>query len=210
MRHERQGTSSPVIGSAEPGSHYPVRMPASPQLLATQLLGDIGTRLSHTRQVASQSRIVSDLLHDGWSRVIVDAAWLHDIGYSHEVNSSGFHPLDGARWLRAEGFPEETCSLVAWHTGAINEALERGLADELRAEFAPPPQSALDALTWADLTSSPTGGTVSPEGRLDEILVRYEPGSAVHRAIAAGRTGLLQSAERVEHLLADRLEGRHG
>jgi len=186
-------------------------MPASPQLLATKLLGDVGTRLPHTRRVASQSSVLSDLLDDGWSRAIVDAAWLHDIGYSHEVSNSGFHPLDGARWLRAEAFPEETCSLVAWHTGAINEARERGLEDELRAEFAPPPQYALDALTWADLTSSPTGDPVSPDLRLDEILGRYEPGSAVHRAIAAGRQGLLESAERIEHLLAARLlEGRHG
>jgi HD superfamily phosphodiesterase len=28
------------------------------------------------------------------------AAWLHDIGYSPEIAVSGFHPLDGARYLR--------------------------------------------------------------------------------------------------------------
>ena len=204
MRRRRKHNPRAVIGSAEPGSHYPVCMPASPQLLATKLLGDVGTRLPHTRRVASQSSVLSDLLDDGWSRAIVDAAWLHDIGYSHEVSNSGFHPLDGARWLRAEAFPEETCSLVAWHTGAINEARERGLEDEL-SEFAPPSRTALDALTWADLTSSPTGEPVSPETRLNEILDRYEQGSAVWRAITAGRIGLLESAERIEQLLeADR------
>jgi len=171
-------------------------MPATPQHTATQLLRDVGTRLPHSARVASQASKVSDFLEDRWSGAVVDAAWLHDIGYSPAVSSSGFHPLDGARWLRDEGFCEDTCSLVAWHTGAINEARERGLEDELRAELAPPPQYALDALTWADLTSSPTGDPVSPDLRLDEILGRYEPGSAVHRAIAAGRQGLLESAER--------------
>jgi hypothetical protein len=112
--------------------------------------------------VTSQASLVSDFLDDRWSCAIVDAAWLHDIGHSPAVSSSGFHPLDGARWLREQGFSMDTCSLVAWHTGAIHEARERGLEDELRAEFATPAPSALDALTWADLTSSPTGDIVSP------------------------------------------------
>ena len=148
--------------------------------------------------------MVSDFLEDRWRLAIVDAAWLHDIGHSPTVSSSGFHPLDGARWLREQGFSLDTCSLVAWHTGAIHEARERGLEDELRAEFAPPLQSALDALTWADLTSSPSGDLVSPTVRLDEIRDRYEPGSAVRLAIAAGLNDLQESAERIEQLLGAR------
>jgi HD domain len=194
-----------VIRTTTTGSPYPDRMPASPQRIATQLLADVGTRLPHTRRVAKQASMVSEFLEDRWSLAIVDAAWLHDIGHSPTVSSSGFHPLDGARWLRAKGFSEETCSLVAWHTGAIHEARERGLEDELRAEFAIPPASALDALTWADLTSSPSGDLVSPEARLDEIVDRYEPGSAVRLAIAAGLGDLLESTERIEQLLGARI-----
>jgi len=185
-------------------SPYPVRMPASPQHIATQLLGDVGTRLPHTRAVARQASMVTELLEDRWKCAIVDAAWLHDIGHSPTLSSSGFHPLDGARWLRAEGFSEDTCSLVAWHTGAIWEARERGLENELLSEFASPPPSALDALTWADLTSSPSGELISPEVRLDEILDRYEPSSAVHRAIVAGWKDLQESTSRIEQLLGVR------
>jgi hypothetical protein len=115
---------------------------------------------------------------------------------------TGFHSLDGARWLRAEGFSEDTCSLMAWHTGAIHEARERGLEDELPGEFASPAPSALDALTWADLTSSPAGDLVSPEVRLDEIMDRYEPGSVVGLAIVARLEDFQQSAEHIKRLLA--------
>lgn len=202
---QRKGAHRLVTKSATPGSRYPLRMPASPQHVATRLLGDVGTRLPHTRAVATQAGLVSDLLEDRWSRALVDAAWLHDIGHSPAVSSSGFHPLDGARWLRAEGFCEETCSLVAWHTGAIHEARERGLEDELHTEFAEPAPLALDALTWADLTSSPLGVIVSPEVRLGEILYRYEPGSAVRLAIAAGMTDLHGSIDRIEQLLGVRI-----
>lgn len=200
-RHDYQPTPRLVFSSGMSGSPYPVRMPAPPEHIAAHLLGDVGTRLPHSRAVARQASMVSEFLEDRWKGAIVDAAWLHDIGYGPTVTSSGFHPLDGARWLRAEGFPEETCSLVAWHTGAIFEARERGLDDELHAEFAPPPPSALDALTWADLTSSPSGDLVSPVARLNEILDRYEPGSAVHRAIVAGWDDLQESTNRIEQLM---------
>ena len=173
--------------------------------MAAQGRGGGGTRIPHDRGAAQQASRVSDVLGDRWSLAISDAAWLHDIGHSPAVSSSGFHPLDGARWLRAEGFSEETCSLVAWHTGAIHEARERGLEDELRTEFWIPSPPALDALTWADLTSSPSGDLVSPEARLNEIADRYEPGSAVQLAIAAGLVDLLESVERIEQLLGARI-----
>jgi hypothetical protein len=56
-------------------------------------------------------------------------------------------------------------------------------------------------LTWADLTSSPSGNLVSPVVRLNEILDRYEPASAVHRAIVAGWDDLQESANRIEQLM---------
>ena len=93
---------------------------------------------------------------------------------------------------------------MAWHTGAIYEARERGLENELQDEFAPPAPSALDALTWADLTSSPSGDLVSPEVRLDEIMDRYESGSPVWLAITAGLKDFQQSTVRIERLLEAR------
>jgi excisionase family DNA binding protein len=60
-----------------------------------------------------------------------------------------------------------------------------------RSSTASPAPSALDALTWADLTSSPSGDLVSPEVRLDEILDRYEPGSAVLSISTRARSGFV-------------------
>src|SRR5438067_13894674 len=82
---------------------------------------------------------VRDLLDGEWRSAIVDAAWLHDIGYSPRVQPTGFHALDAARWLRARGWPTATCRLVAWHTEAEVEGAVRGLGEDLAAEFEPPP-----------------------------------------------------------------------
>jgi hypothetical protein len=179
------------------GSPYPLRMPASPQHMATRLRGEVGTRLPHTRAVARQASMVSELLQDRWSRAIVDAAWLHDIGHRPAVvPSTRSCPIVARR-----GFSEETCCLMAWHTGAIHEARERWLGDQLRAEFAAPATSALDALTWADLTSCPSGDLVSPDVRLEEILDGSGPGSAVRAVMAGGMSDLHGSVDRIEQLL---------
>ena len=57
---------------------------------ADRLLGGVGTRLAHSARVALEADRVAELLDPPWRSAIVDAAWLHDIGYSAEVASTGF------------------------------------------------------------------------------------------------------------------------
>lgn len=167
---------------------------AAAATLAEELLEDVATRLAHTGRVAAQAARVSCLLEEPWTAALAPAAWLHDIGYSPLLGSTGFHPLDGARHLRALAWPAEVCRLVAWHTNAAHEASLRGLAPTLRDEFEPPPPDAWAALAWADLTSSPAGECWSIEQRVADVLRRYPPGSIVHQAMSASRAKLLTVA----------------
>lgn len=81
---------------------------------------------------------------------------MHDVGYSRIASVIGFHPLDGARWLRHQGWSDQVARLVAWHTRAEKEAELRGIA-RYDDEFPRPPEFVLTVLTWADLTSTPDG-----------------------------------------------------
>jgi hypothetical protein len=175
-------------------------------LLADQLLSGVPARLAHSARVAGQVERVRDLLDGHWRSVIVDAAWLHDIGYSPRVKRTGFHPLDAARWLRDRGWPTTTCRLVAWHTEAEVEGALRGLGDDLAGEFEPLPRLAAAALTWADLTSSPAGELCTAADRIAGILRRYPPDSIVHRAIASATRRLREAAEEIDSRLALRAE----
>ena len=113
-------------------------------------------RLAHVNGVAATAeKIAHALLRDQCNEVVA-AAWLHDVGYGPRVRNSGFHPLDGAAFLRSEGFPDVVLSLVAFHSGASEEADERGLTESL-GRFTPPPNDPLDILTYADITTGPTG-----------------------------------------------------
>lgn len=130
------------------------------------------------------------------------AAWLHDVGYSSLVQSTGFHPLDGARYLRDVMVADEVvCRLVAHHTGALVEAEERGIP-ELAAEFALPDEHLLEALSYCDLTTGPDGCRVGVEARISEILRRYPIEHVVHRSVVRSGPTLRTAAYNVQLRLA--------
>jgi putative nucleotidyltransferase with HDIG domain len=140
-------------------------------------------RWAHSQGVAARARSLAPLLGED-AELVEAAAWLHDIGYAPDVEVSGFHPLDGARYLQdVHQADPALCDLVAHHSFALAEAEQRGLAAELAAEFPLPQRSLLDALTYCDLTTSPAGARVSVTWRLAEIRARYGPQHPVTRGI---------------------------
>lgn len=137
---------------------------------------------------------------------IIDAAWLHDIGYAPEVKDTGMHAIDGANYLRDRRWPGEVVQLVAHHTGAWSEANERGLGADLDA-FPTPDDASLDSLTLCDLLVGPAGEPVRPQERLDEILTRYQPGHPVHRAVSRSKPELMFRARRAWSQLSPDVRG---
>lgn len=170
-----------------------------PREMARQLLSGLLPRWDHVQAVGVAAERLferSDLI----SADMVSAAWLHDVGYGIEAEGTGFHPLDGARFLRDQCTPAEVVRLVAWHTGAKFEAEERGLVHEM-AEFGQPDPHALDLLTMIDLAVSPMGEPILDVDRIAEILRRYEDGDPVFRAVTRSRPSLLASSARGKALL---------
>ena len=126
-------------------------------------------------------------------------AWLHDIGYTADLATTGLHALDGARYLRdAQHADAMLCRLVAHHSCAIIEAGERGLAGILSSEFDPAPDVLASALTCCDMTTSPDGQPVPAEQRLAEIHDRYGPGHLVSRSIQRATPMILRAVEQVQ------------
>lgn len=161
--------------------------------LAAGHLGDAGRRWMHVQGVGhlAEALAVQGLV----SAEVLAAAWLHDLGYAPSVARTGFHPLDGARFLQDHGISPGIVALVAHHTGARYEAEERGLLVEF-AELPSPNHVDLDALTLLDLVVGPRGELTTPVRRIEEILRRYETSDPVHRAVTRSRSSLLASAAR--------------
>jgi HD domain len=157
-------------------------------------------RWAHVQGVAKKAERVAAFLalSDG---ALVAAAWLHDVGYAPEVADTGFHPLDGARYLAGLGTDERVVNLVARHSCAILEAEFRGFGRRLAA-FPDEGGVSRDALWYCDLTTSPDGQPVSARERMAEIQQRYGPGDIVSRFITEGSSELLAAVERTEGRLA--------
>jgi hypothetical protein len=128
--------------------------------------------------------------------LLVAAAYLHDIGYAPSLAVTGFHPLDGARWIRDSGPGGRLACLVAHHSCAIHEARVRGLDETLLSEFDPEDSATYDALVFCDMTTGPTGDTVRFEDRIREIRLRYGPGHAVTVALDSQYSSLAACCKR--------------
>ncbi|MGW9439239.1 HD domain-containing protein [Streptomyces sp. NPDC055607] len=172
-------------------------------LLSESLLSEpLPRRWAHSLGVAKRARSLSPILGED-TELLEASAVLHDIGYSPSIATTGFHPLDGARFLRdQEGVDERVVRLVAHHSCALLEAEERGLREELAAEFALEQPELVDALIVSDMTTTPDGKHTTPTARLDEIVQRYGPNTIVGRFIQRAAPEIFAANERVERRMA--------
>jgi putative nucleotidyltransferase with HDIG domain len=168
---------------------------------AKHLLSDeLPRRWAHTRGVAHQAKEISWALAPEDRETLIAAAWLHDIGYAEIVIDTGFHQLDGARYLERHETPRRVCALVAHHAGAAAVAEQIGLSCALSAypdELGP----VRDALWYCDMTTSPDGVPVSYEDRMVELRARRGPEDPAVRALAVNGDERAAAVRRTEQLL---------
>lgn len=163
---------------------------------ATTLLAPLGNRWLHVQGVVEQACWVGKILNEENRNYLIAAAYLHDIGYAPSLKKTGFHPLDGAEYVRSTFGDERLACLVAHHSEARFEAQLWGVADAL-AVFPRERSATADALLYCDMTTGPTGMHVSLKERTAEVLHRYGKTHVVAQsvrlsmpyvALAVGRT----------------------
>ncbi|WP_370219806.1 HD domain-containing protein [Kitasatospora sp. GAS1066B] len=179
-------------------------LPRWARRIAEQELADtLPRRWSHSKGVARQAAQLAAVAGPD-NELLVAAAVIHDIGYAPRLALTGFHPLDGARFLRDEhGADGRLVRLVANHSLALLEAEERGLREILEREFPLlDDQVLVDALIFCDMTTTPDGTPTSARDRVAEIVARYGPGTLVGRFIQRAQSEIDAAVTRTEHRLA--------
>ncbi|QRP43269.1 HD domain-containing protein [Amycolatopsis sp. FDAARGOS 1241] len=160
------------------------------------LARELPQRWAHVQGVAACARRVGHaLLPQDEMELLVATALLHDIGYASGLVASGYHPLDGARFLIAAAAPDRLVHLVAHHSAAIFVAEQRSLAGEL-AEFTDERTVLRDALWFCDMHTSPGGHPTSFEERITSLRTRHSPDSDFARALDAGGLSARRDAVR--------------
>jgi HD superfamily phosphodiesterase len=182
-----------------PGEHVDEAVVSWAAREAGTRLAPLGDRWRHVEGVAARARWVIPILPPADQHCLVAAAYLHDIGWAPELVETGFHPIDGARWVRHQGL-ERLARLVAHHSAARYEAELLGLAAALR-EFEAEDSATADALAYCDLTTGPAGDQVRPAERWAEIMERYGPDHVSVAALALARPSLEAAVSRTEERL---------
>ncbi|MEU5282830.1 HD domain-containing protein [Streptomyces sp. NPDC020755] len=171
--------------------------------VAESLLSEpLPRRWAHSQGVAERARVLGPILGSD-ADLLEAAAVLHDIGYAPDLVKTGFHPLDGARYLRDVARADErVVRLVAHHSCAWMEAEARGLRDELEEEFPRESPHLSDALCFCDMNTTPDGTTTNPVDRINEIAGRYGPESLIGTFIRRAEPEILGCTVRVLERLA--------
>jgi hypothetical protein len=163
---------------------------------ADQLAATLPRRWGHVRAVAAKAERISHVVSE--PDILVAAAWLHDVGYAPGIADIGLHSLDGARWLLRHGWDKRVAGLVAHHSCALFEAVERGFAMTLVEEFPQESSDVADALWFSDMTTGPDGQDFSVRDRMAEIRQRYGPDDIVTRFWRHAEPTLLEAVSRTE------------
>lgn len=164
--------------------------------MATAFIAGIEPRMTHIRSAAAKAGGLAPRFFPDRDEqaLVVAAVWLHDIGYSPALAQTGFHPLDGARWLVGQG-QDELASLVAYHSDALEQAAGLGLLKALH-EIPPIPNSLHQQFVdGIDGTTGPCGEAFTVDERIAEVAQRYGVEHRVTQAMMQARPRLL-AAER--------------
>lgn len=165
--------------------------------LAASLLRHQPQRYRHVEGAARAAAQVAMRIPEIPQNSVVAAAWLHDIGYADELHDTGFHPLDGATFLREGGWDPEIVRLVAHHSHSRLLAPYFG-ADVALSRFAVPVGLAADVVTFADVVAGVSGSGVTVSDRIAELRTRTNHGPAIPDQVRETRYRLLrQSADNV-------------
>jgi hypothetical protein len=170
---------------------------------AAMFLAPLGNRWLHVQGVVEQARQVGAILDIEDRVYLLAGAYLHDIGYAPSLQRTGFHPLDGAYFLRSHN-QDRLASLVAYHSEAQQEARLRGLYQEL-AQFPRETSAVADALTYCDMTTNAVGLSVSFQERIADILSRYPATSVVSQAIRQAQPALARAVTEIQKVREARI-----
>jgi putative nucleotidyltransferase with HDIG domain len=168
--------------------------------VAETLLADLPERWSHTIAVAARAEELAGAVDPADRDALIVAAWLHDIGYGRLAVETGFHPLDGARYLDRHGWPARISALVAHHSGADFLAISYGRYEQLSA-YPHENSPVSDALTYADQTTGPAGEPMAIGPRMTDAIHRHGPESPHALVHHVRGPYLLETATRVEQRL---------
>ena len=155
-----------------------------------------GRRLAHILKVADQvSKSLSNTpCLKGFTGLGRCAALLHDVGYLETLQDTGFHPIDGARFLQSIGAPDLAAFIIC-HSHAAEYAR---LANLPSIPISLHPIASV--ITFWDVRVAPGGKILSYEQRLEDIRNRHGEESLTWKAHMKAMDRIQASEDRLRQI----------
>lgn len=158
--------------------HFKVNSISGAKKAVTYRLRNEPQRLIHTLSVVNMMKKVlekQDLTTEIKNKCI-QAAYLHDIGYSTDFSFANFHPYDGYVYTKENGWSNDVCQAVLHHTFAqtLVESIRSDLINEYKkTEPTANARKMIELVTIADMLTLPDGNPTTVRGRINDIQNRY-------------------------------------
>ncbi len=175
--------------------------PSATETLLKRELASTPDRLQHILVVADRvrqsARDINELHPELYlsERLAYCAALVHDIGYLPEAVETGFHPIDGYRYL-VKARMRQLADLIVGHSTAPEEAEILGFQAITCSEHL-----AAKLITYWDMQVGPTGETLSFAERCADIRHRYGESSPTVVALERAEPRLRQIFQAMDTLL---------
>ncbi len=127
-----------------------------------------------------------------WQQALLQTCYLHDVGYSPQLNQNNYHQLDGAIFANAQGFSKPVVAAVLFHSCAYESAIPSrpDLVDIYEQNFSlldDVDRMFIDLVSYCDLHTSATGECVTLQERVDDVVIRYGEDHEVSRLMLANQ-----------------------
>jgi hypothetical protein len=141
-----------------------------------------------------------------WESLLIQACYLHDIGYSPQLNQHQYHQLDGAIFASEQGFPKSIIAVLLFHSCAYEGVLYSRddltpiyekhllLVDETDRIF-------IDLVSYCDLHTTANGKNTTLRERVDDVAVRYGEDHEVTKIMFANEPIFEEIIARVEQMI---------
>lgn len=160
-------------------------------------LSDNPQRVLHILKIAHQVR--ESAIKLGLKGADLDfadcAALLHDIGYWKPIAITGFHPIDGARFLEQQG-EHNLASLIVGHSCSVEEGELLGFTE---IKFSSDIIAKL--ITYWDVQVKQGGEVVSYKERFTDIISRYGADSIVGKANIKAKPRIEKIIKEIDEML---------
>lgn len=174
----------------------------------TQYLDPALPRYHHILGVVNQMENLLPQLSipEEWQLQLLQACYLHDVGYSPKLKIYDYHQIDGAIFTQKNGFPKPIIAAVLFHSCAYEGAIpsrsdlldiykqNQALLDEQDRLF-------IDLVSYCDLHTSATGKPTTLLERIHDVIKRYGPDHEVSMIMVGNTHHFQKIIKRVHALL---------